>query len=162
MTQPWPQPRATCNQPQRDFTPTPPRHRRTALAMASKPDGAPLTSIEPMVGVGMLQPPPGAEATLYMQVWVCMVYCVWRIGMCLYGVWVCMAYSVWCMCMVYGAALASVLTLNPLPLNPNPNPNPMTLRWSGRSKSPVRTSPCPSRALTSMVKVPPPRRKTLS
>mmetsp|Transcript_17132 Transcript_17132/g.44529 ORF Transcript_17132/g.44529 Transcript_17132/m.44529 type:complete len:938 (+) Transcript_17132:131-2944(+) len=42
--------------------------RRTALAMAAKPDGAPLSSIAPLVGVGMLQPPPGSEATLYMQV----------------------------------------------------------------------------------------------
>jgi hypothetical protein len=42
--------------------------RRDAIALASKPDLPPLTSVAPMVGVGMLQPPAGCESTLYLPV----------------------------------------------------------------------------------------------
>ena len=42
--------------------------RRDALGLASKPDLPPLTQLEPLVGVGMLQPGAGAESTLYLPV----------------------------------------------------------------------------------------------
>ena len=42
--------------------------RRDAAGMASKPDGAPLTEVAPIVGVGMLQPSAGFESTHYMPV----------------------------------------------------------------------------------------------
>lgn len=42
--------------------------RRDAVAMASKPDPPPIISVEPMIEVGMLQPPAGFESTLYLPV----------------------------------------------------------------------------------------------
>jgi hypothetical protein len=42
--------------------------RRDASGMASRPDGAPLAEIAPLVGVGMLQPTAGFESTHYMPV----------------------------------------------------------------------------------------------
>lgn len=42
--------------------------QRDALALAARPDPAPIVTILPLVGAGMLQPGAGFESTLYMPV----------------------------------------------------------------------------------------------